>query len=310
MQYLIGVDGGGSKTTALVARLDGVIVGRGTAGSSNYRAVSVENACQEIDRALRAAFASAGLEFNPRQVQMACFGLAGVDRPGDEQPLQVWAERLWPGMPVRYVNDARLVLAAGTPEGWGIAVICGTGSIAYGRSTQGQVARAGGWGYLLGDEGSGYYIGRAALRSVARAADGRGPQTALTHLVLAHWSLERPEDLIRYVYRSELPRTEIAALAALVEQAALQGDPAAEGILEQAGEELAAAAQVVAVRLGFSGPVPCALAGGVIVQGTRVTQAFLTAAASRGLQLEPVQKVTEPAVGAVQLARDYLRQKA
>lgn len=299
------MDGGGSKTAAIVARQDGTPLGRGSSGSSNYRAVGVEKACQAIDQALRAAFEDAGLDFDPGEVQMACFGLAGVDRPGDETPLQEWARRLWPGMPIRYVNDARLVLAAGTPNGWGVAVICGTGSIAYGRNVQGEMTRAGGWGYLLGDEGSGYDIGRAALRCVAKAADGRGPQTALTGLVLAHWSLEKPQDLIRYVYRPELPRKEIAALAPLVERAALQCDAVAEEIVQNAGEELAAAVKVVSARMGFSGPVPCALAGGVLVKGEQVTRAFLSAAARHGLQLEPVHKVSEPAAGAVILAREF-----
>ncbi len=306
MSYLIGVDGGGSKTTALVARPDGTILGRGSADCSNYRAVGPESACQAIDQALRAAFTGAGLTFDPAAVSMACFGLAGVDRPDDEAPVQAWAEQLWPGMPVRYVNDARLVLAAGTPEGWGLALICGTGSIAYGRTPQGAFTRAGGWGYLLGDEGSGYDIGRAALRRVARAADGRAPQTALTGLVLDHWSLEKPQDLIRFVYRPEIPRKEIAALAVLVEQAASQGDPAALEIVERAGDELAAAVRVVASRMDFRGPTPCALAGGVLVQGARVAGAFLASAARQGLALEPVQKVAEPAYGAVLLAREFL----
>jgi len=306
MSYLIGVDGGGSKTAALLARLDGTILGRGSADCSNYRAVGPENACQAIDQALRAAFASAGLPFDPASVSMACFGLAGVDRPNDEAPVQDWAEQLWPGMPVRYVNDARLVLAAGTPDGWGLAVICGTGSIAYARSPLGQVARAGGWGYLLGDEGSGYDIGRAALRCVARAADGRGPQTALTGLVLEHWALEKPQDLVRFVYRAEIPRKEIAALAVLVEQAAAEGDPAAREIVKRAGDELATAARVAAGRLDFSGPAPCALAGGVLVKGTQVAGAFLASAARHFLHLEPVQKVAEPAYGAVLLAREFL----
>jgi N-acetylmuramic acid 6-phosphate etherase len=307
LAYLIGVDGGGSKTTALLARLDEVIIGRGSSGSSNYRAVGLESACASLDQALRAAFASAGLDPDPGQVQIAYIGLAGVDRPGDHVPLQAWAERQWPGMPVEFVSDVRLVLAAGTPKGWGIAVICGTGSIVYGRSPHGQTARAGGWGYLLGDEGSGYHIGLTALRCVARAADGRSPPTLLTGLILDNWSLSSVQELVDYVYRPQLSKTEVAALAALVERAARQEDPIAQGILRQAGEELATAASVVADRLQLSGPLPTALAGGVMLHSELVARAFLTAAAELDRHLSPVQHVTEPALGAIRLAGERAR---
>jgi N-acetylglucosamine kinase-like BadF-type ATPase len=302
MGYLIGVDGGGSKTNALIARPDGTILGRGESGSSNYRAVGIDRTCEALDQALRAAYAQAGLPPDPRQVLMACFGLAGVDRPKDEDPLRTWAARHWPGMPVMFVSDARLVLAAGTPQGWGIGVICGTGSIVYGRNSRGQTARAGGWGYLLGDEGSGYDIGRSALRCVAKAADGRGPQTALTGHILAHWSLEKAQNLIGFVYRPEVSKTEIAALAVLVEHAALQDDPVAQGILQAAGSELATAAKVVVSRLGLSEAIPCALVGGVLVNGRLMTQEFLSSASEQGLELDPIQFVTEPALGAIRLA--------
>lgn len=310
MTCLVGVDGGGSKTTALVAGRDGTILGRGAGGSSNHRAVGLEKACASLEQAVRAAFADARLELEPGRVAMACFGLAGVDRAGDQAPLLDWAGRLWPGMPVEFVNDARLVLAAGTPEGWGVGVICGTGSIVYGRDAQGRTDRAGGWGYLLGDEGSGYDIGLTALRAVARAADGRGPQTVLTGLILSRWSLNSPHELVGYVYDPHRTKADIAALAALVEQAALQADPVASGILEQVGRELALGTAVVAGRLGFSGPVPCALAGGMLVHGELLFHAFLAAAAGRGLELAPVQRVIEPAVGAIRLAGERLRAAA
>lgn len=307
MSYLIGVDGGGSKTRALIAGPDQKLLGHGNAGSSNYHAVGIEAACAALDQALLAAFASAQLEPRPKQVSMACFGLAGVDRPADQEPLQAWARSRWPGMPVVFVNDARLALAAGTPEGWGIAVICGTGSILYGRSPQGQAARAGGWGYLLGDEGSGYDIGLTALRAVMRAADGRDRQTLLSEMVLEHWSLGSVSDLVQKVYDPATVKTSIASLAGLVEQAAVQGDAVAQEILKRAGYELALGAGVVARKLALSQATPCALAGGLLVRGERVAAEFLAAAAALGLELDPVQKVDEPAQGAVRLAAEFAK---
>lgn len=253
----------------------------------------------------------------PGQVQAICVGAAGADRPEDRGLFESWAAGAFPAAHFRISNDALIVLYAGTPEGWGLAIISGTGSIAYGRHPDGQLARAGGWGYLLGDEGSGYAIGLAALRAATRAADGRGPRTLLLPTLLEHWQLDGPTRLVRKVY-GELAgagaRAEIARLARLVEQVAAQGDACAEAILTEAGQELALAASAVAAQLaaipglspGGASPLPCALTGGVLVNGHRVREAFTHAAAARGLALAPITLVKEPAVGAVRLARELL----
>jgi N-acetylglucosamine kinase-like BadF-type ATPase len=303
-ELILGIDGGGSKTIALLADLDGRVLGRGTAGSSNYQGVGAEAAQAALSRAIRAAFAAA--EVPPGPIRAACLGLAGVDRPEDRALFEAWAARAAPGVPTLIVNDAELVLAAGTPEGWGAALICGTGSIAVGRDRAGQMARAGGWGHLLGDEGSGYAIGSAALRAVTRASDGRAPQTALTAAVLSHWSLATPEDLISHVYQAHVTTPHIAALTPLVEAAAVEGDEVALGILADAGRELALAVKAVVQQLALSNPVPCALAGGVILNSRLVRQAFLEAVGCWGLQLDPVTPVTEPAQGALRLVRRSL----
>lgn len=220
-ELLLGVDGGGSKTVALLAGRAGQLLGRGRAGASNYHSVGAEHACAELRRAIASAFDAARIV--PRPPAAICLGLAGVDRPEDRALFQNWAAHEWPGIPVIVVADAELVLHAGTPEGRGVAIIAGAGSIVYGRSRAGKLARAGGWGYLLGDEGSGYAVGLAALRAVARAADGRGPPTMLTDLILGRWSLPAPQTLIRRVYAPETSRAEIAALADLVVRAASRG---------------------------------------------------------------------------------------
>jgi N-acetylglucosamine kinase-like BadF-type ATPase len=203
-------------------------------------------------------------------------------------------------------NDAELVLAAGTPAGWGLALICGTGSIVYGRSPDGRLTRADGWGHLLGDEGSGYAIGLAGLRAVMRAYDGRGSASALTEAILDRWALAAPPDLVSRVYRELQGKQQIAALASTVEDVAVEGDPIAQQILAAAGLELALAAHAVAERLELANPIPCALAGSVIVQGRIVRWEFEMAATQLGLELMPIATVPEPAVGAVRLARSAL----
>ncbi len=300
---LLGLDGGGSKTLALLADASGNVLGRGTAGSSNYQNIGPEAAWAALDEAIAAASAAAGIAAAvPTAV---CLGLAGVDRAEDRELFESWAAVRFGGAPVVIANDAELVLAAGTPDGWGIALISGTGSIVFGRNRSGQLARAGGWGHIMGDEGSGYAIGAAALRAILWAFDGRGPETALAASVLAHWSLASPTDLVGQVYREHSSTAEIAGLAALVDQAASDGDEVARTILARAGRELAVTVEAVARRLDMAtgAPLPCALAGGAIVRGRSLRAAFLVAAADVGLWLEPITPVSEPAQGAIRLAR-------
>lgn len=303
---LIGIDGGGSKTLALLADASGHILGRGLGGSANYQNAGFPAASRALLDAIAAAFSDAGLAVRPPAA--LCMGIAGSDRPEDQRLYLDWAAATWPGAAVEVVNDAELVLAAGTPEGWGIALIAGTGSIVYGQSVDGRMARAGGWGHVMGDEGSGYAVGQAALRAVMVAFDGRGPATALTEAVLRHWGLAAPPDLVGQVYRSGIGPAEIAALAPLVHAAAEQGDTAAAGILARAGDDLALAAAAVVEGLGLgrctsTGEVACALAGGLIVNGPLLRATFLESAVERGLCLTPITLVTEPAQGAVRLAR-------
>jgi N-acetylglucosamine kinase-like BadF-type ATPase len=305
---LIGIDAGGTKTLALLAAPGGQVLARGEAGPSNYQSAGREAALAALTQAAEGALRAAGL---PRgAVTAACLGAAGADRPEDRGLFEDWAAQVFPSARFRICNDALIVLYAGTPAGWGLAMISGTGSIAYGRRPDGQLGRAGGWGYLLGDEGSGYGIGLAALRAAVRAADGRGPATALLPALLERWSLDGPTRLVRKVY-GELAgapgRAEIARLSRLVEECAGDGDDTAAAILTEAGQELALAAAAVAGRL-FSAPepLPCALTGGVLVKGRRVREAFLAAAAQRGLALAPVALVEEPALGALRLAQELL----
>ncbi len=301
VHFLMGIDGGGSKTTALLADHEGRVLGRGTAGASNFQVIGHQAAEAALQAAMAAAWVAAGLV--PEPLGGLCIGLAGVDRPGERELFAGWARKGHHQARIVIANDAELVLAAGTPAGWGLALICGTGSIVYGRSPAGRLMRAGGWGHLLGDEGSGYAIGLAGLRAVVRAYDGRGPATALTGAILAHWALGAPPDLVSRVYRELQGKQEIAALAAIVEDVAAEGDAVAQAILAAAGRELGLAARAVVQRLELDGPVPCALAGSVIVQGRLVRREFEAAATRLGLALMPIINVPEPAVGAVRLAQ-------
>jgi N-acetylglucosamine kinase-like BadF-type ATPase len=255
----LGVDGGGTKTLAVMVDADGRERGRGAAGSGNQSAVGLERAVANIVQAVTEAAAQAGAA-GPCTV--AWIGLAGVDRPDDRARL---IPRLAPlAAHVHVTNDGELALS-GLEGAVGVALVAGTGSIAFGRNAAGEKARAGGWGHLIGDEGSGYTIGRMAMQAAAQAADGRGPQTAILPAIMEAWSLTRPDGMIGRVY-PDGDKGPIAALSAIVFTAARAGDRVARRIVAQAASDLAITAIAVGDALGFKeDALPLALVGGLLV---------------------------------------------
>ena len=196
---VIRIDGGASGTTALLAEAEtGRILGRGAGGPSNIQAVGETAALRELNAAVAAAFAAAQLPRVP--VAAAALGLAGIDIDGIDV-IRGWASLVGLAGKVSIGNDATLLFAAGTPEGWGVAVIAGTGSIAFTLDRDGKEARAGGWGYMMGDEGSAFRLGLLGLRAACRAADGIGAPTKLLPAYLAKLGTSDPRDFIPAVYR-------------------------------------------------------------------------------------------------------------
>jgi N-acetylglucosamine kinase-like BadF-type ATPase len=296
MNYILGVDGGGTKTLALLGDLDGNVLGRGVSGASNYNAVGFEAACSALESAIHMA----RTEY-PGEISALCLGLAGAGRTEDLERFQNWAVDKFPKTMVKVVNDAEILLLSAVPSGPALALICGTGSIVYARTVTGELIRAGGWGYLFGDEGSGYAIGLAALRAVMQAHDHRGSETLLSTLVLERYGLKTPPELVPTIYGSASPRSELATLSDLVEQAAGRGDPVAIAILEESSRELAQAVAAVYPKLGTS-TVPLVITGGTILHGGYLKQAFNRACQTQKLTFSAVLYVAEPAKGALKMA--------
>lgn len=294
-QVVVGVDGGGTKTLALAVEVGGQGQTRGAAGSSNLHAVGFDTACAAIESAIAQAAGEA-------EIAALCLGLAGAGRPQDVERFRTWARMKFPHTALKVVSDAEILLAAGALTGAALALVCGTGSIVYGRTARGELIRAGGWGYLFGDEGSGFAIGAAALRAVTQAHDGRGAPTLLTDLILARRGVDNATGLVASLYSAPNPRAEIASLAELVEQAAAQNDALALSLLDEAARELARMAAAVYHRLDEKS-VPLILSGGVILNGARLAEKFHQHCADLGLQFSAFVPVPEPAVGAVLLAR-------
>ena len=285
--YYLGVDGGGSKTLAIIVDAQGCECGRGRAGSANYAAVGLDPALHNIRDAVMQATRDIPCSL---PLAKAWLGLAGIDRPSDAVLLRSYLRELATFIVV--TNDAELLLSALSKDA-GLVLIAGTGSIALARAQDGTVTRVGGWGHILGDEGSGYDIGRRGLQAVVRAADGRGKATLLLDLILHHWQLRTVEDLIDTVYITD-NKARIAQVAAYVTEAARQGDHVALEIVEQAADELALLVRTVTPPLS---QLPIVLGGGLLLHDN-----FLREHVLRRIQqkqtIGPVTQVEHPAFSA------------
>ncbi|MGG0171886.1 N-acetylglucosamine kinase [Paenibacillus dokdonensis] len=292
---LLAVDGGGTKCLAVFADAEGRMLASGRAGSCNYQGVGREAAARELTLAIREAKRQLGagerdsssassLAVSPTEhtpaaekdglLRVACavFGLAGLDTAYDRRIIeelvhealdstQVQADR------VVVENDGVAALLGASGGDPGILIIAGTGSIVYGINAKGDSARAGGWGHRVGDEGSGYWIGKQAIRAALRGYDGRGAASPLTAKLLQHLKLRNEEELFNWAYSAAYSVDKTAELSRLVSEATQEGDAPARQILELAADELFLGAQAVMQKLGLSedeAPFAVILQGGVL----------------------------------------------
>jgi N-acetylmuramic acid 6-phosphate etherase len=291
--YRLGIDGGGTKTVAVLADRTGTILGRGVAGSSNIQTGGLA-ALQEIAIAIERAFAAANLP--PGPVDSAIIGLAGAGRPDDREHILAVLNRQSFAKRITLTTDVELLFGA-LPEQAGIAVVCGTGSCVFGKTDDGRSVRTGGWGPLLGDEGSGYAIALAACRKVAEASEGRCEPTLLTQRMLSQMGLEQPTQLVAALSGPDWPRPRLAELSAVVFASAEEGDAVAMAILETAAMELGGCLR--AILSHFAGSTPkIAIAGGILRHQAAYRARVLAVC---GIDANRVVLVDDPAVAALNL---------
>lgn len=301
MQYFSGVDGGGTKTTAVVSTSDGVLLSKGTSGPSNYQVVGLEEALDNIVESINIAVKLAEIE--NEKVTTACFGLSGVGRPVDHQIMGTALRKLNIAERIILDHDAAIALAGAFACQPGVIVIAGTGATAFGINESGDRQRAGGWGSILGDEGSGYYIGQKALVCACRAHDGRGEKTILVQKLVEQLNLSCLTDLVKRVYVDEMKRREIASLASLVFDAAREGDGVARDILKDAGKELGIAANAVITKLKMRDKkVQVATAGGIFEAGELIVSPFRRTIQEIAPNVQIVHPKFQPVIGAVFIA--------
>jgi len=305
MSFLLGIDGGGSKSAAALS--DGrSVLATHTAGGCNLNRVSSDQARRALAEAVGGVLSCAGA--SAASVTCVCAGVAGAASPEVAAKIAVLLAELLPRAAIHVVPDTVIALEAAFPGGPGLVCISGTGSIAFGRNERGESARAGGWGRMVSDEGSGHWIGRHALSQCLRALD-MGRSSTLIAGIMGHWHIVTREQLVQRCNWEQPPG--FADLFPVVLAAADDGDPLANEILTAAGTELARTAQIVLRRL-WIGPtaVEIALTGGVFFNSPRICQVFANVIRSDRPEVQVHLSQRQSFEGALYLAQQALSKSA
>jgi len=286
MSYFLGVDGGQSHTVAVIGDETGRIRGRGVAGPCNHVGgpAGKEKFLAALQTSLGEACRAAGLDPARIRFTAACLGFSGG--PEDKQEL---VRGCVPADLIKVTHDAEVALVAATGGEPGVVVIAGTGSMAFGRNRQGRTARAGGWGYVFGDEGGAFDLTRQALRAALRYEEGWGPPTSLRERLLQATGAKTANELLHRFYTTEFTRPQIAELSRLVHEAAACGDTIALACIHQAAQQLAELAAAVRSQL-FSPDedVLVSYSGGVF------QSELLRARFKQLVELNPANKCVDP----------------
>ena len=304
----LGVDGGGTKTQAVVTDGEGCVLGEGFAGPSNPLRIGVSNAATAVRDAVDQACAVAGV----RRADILCaeIGLAGVRR-ADLRERMTDALSVLGISSMAVVTDADIALYGATNGKQGVVLIAGTGSICCGRNARGKKVCAGGWGPLAGDEGGGSWIARRALQAVAQATDGRGPATRLSRSASLYFNVATPDDLSPAIYAANMTNDRIAGFARPVIEAARERDAVASAIINDAGHELAVAANTVIRKLRIERErFQVAYVGGVFRAGELILEPLLESIQSLAPDAFLAPPQLSPAIAAAMMAREQIRRLA
>lgn len=292
-KQFLAIDGGGTKTDVVWFDETGRIINRVIGKSANLNGSSWETVSSHLEELFESLFQ---VEETPN-IETVFGGFAGGSHPKVQNTLKTILARLVPSheSEIEIQGDAINALWSGTHGKPGLVLIAGTGSIVFGRTESGKQVRVGGWGYLIGDEGSGYDIGRMAAMALMKAYDGRGPSTQLTPLILNHLNLEREEDFIPVVY--ENGKAQLAQLVPLVARAAKEGDSCALAILDQAGERLA---ELISAGLSFfDSPLEkIGFVGGLQYLGNHLTDPLQKHLSTHSIKMKLVVPEADPVYGA------------
>ena len=303
MAYYLGIDGGGTKTRCVLAD-ESMVLATAMSGGSNIVRLGETQAREALHTAVRQVCATANI--SPAEIRAICIGAAGAARREIAAKIHsILAELIPKASPIsiEVVGDTEIALEAAFGAGPGVIAIAGTGSIAYGRDANGHIARAGGWGFAVSDEGSGHWIGRRAISAILSAHD-QGLETALTAMVLQAWKLNTLDELVQQA--NSTPPPDFPRLFPIVLRAADEGDSTARDLLNDAGANLACLAAIVIRRLALNTPagmLPVAMTGSVFRQSPDVREVFYNTLQTSLPGTDVRQDIVDPIEGALARAR-------
>lgn len=298
-----GVDGGGTKTELVLVDETGTELARHTTGTSNSAVIGHDRAIEVLQDLVTGVCDRAGIALP--LTGLWC-GLSGSDRPEDHVRLQPPLSSL--AKELTLTNDAELAIGA-LPNRVGVALVSGTGSIAFGRNANGVRKRASGWGHIFGDYGSGYDVARKALYQYSAFVDGYGPATTLVERFVQHFELSDPYSIINRVYDPATTKGDIARLSRIVVAEAEAGDTVSQQILKDVAVDLSTYADAVARRLELGSTLDLAMVGGMLTHVDRFRQQVLENLAANWI-IGDVQLVTDPALtGAQYIAATWKEQQ-
>ncbi|MCK5738098.1 hypothetical protein KAH55_02910 [bacterium] len=300
-KLFIGVDGGGTETLGILTNETGVILATAKVGASNYQAVGAENLKVELE----SLFSQLGVDLTgkDKMVEGIYLGLAGAGRESDKQEIRA----IFKNAP--YVNqlnvdsDAMIALSGAFSGAPGIIIIAGTGAICFGKSADDHVVRSGGWGYLLGDEGSGFFMGQQAIMAALKDLDGRGPKTRLRAAIEKRFNLKQIDLIIPKIYKGEIDRPTIASIGPIVFELAADNDAVATELVSRTGKEQGKMARAVAEKLNLNNQkIQIGLIGGVFNRRDVLESEIIKQLSDLSGDIEIGEPQNPPVIGAAILA--------
>ncbi len=302
MQFIFGIDGGGTNTRCAVASENDSLIFKTTGGSSNFLVLGIEAACKNILDIIDECCGKLGISYS--DIDKILIGTAGAGRKEDAEKLETAFKDYCKKKQIelnsfRVESDAEIALEGAFSGKPGCILIAGTGSIIYGKDDDGKIFRSGGFGRILGDEGGGYSIGRKALQSLSKYYDGRGNISLLTKLIKTNHNISSPQELIKSVYGNNF---NIAETAPTVIQAAVEGDEISLKIIEEESEELILLISSMLKKMNVKKTRLCLL-GGLIDNDNLYSRILKKKIAERFDSIELQTPDHEPEIGAVLLAQ-------
>jgi N-acetylglucosamine kinase-like BadF-type ATPase len=310
-KHVIGIDGGGTKTSGVLMREDGTLLAEVRFPGSNPHASTHDQVREVLTGLLDELSRNAGVTLS--SVDALCLCMAGVDRPKDRALIEgMIRPKLAPSQKLIVANDAVAGIMAALDKPHGLMLISGTGSVCFGFHEDGRTSRCGGWGQLLGDEGSGYALGVAALKAVIQSFDGRLEQTTLSDKVLTALRLEQPTDVLGWLQSVNSSKPEIAGLSPLVHDAEGEGDAVARRILDQAADDLLWIIRPAHAKLFAENKedIPIVFGGSNLTKAERYQSRVRERIAASGMRMTPTLQENEAVIGAAKFALLELRRSS